>query len=165
VPGEGGHTPAPTLTDREFDVLRTVRDQAGQVDSEMLVSGPGLVRIYLSLARLDGLQPVPRTPAEIARDGARGTDDLSVEALDMFCALLGAVSSGAAVTFAAWGGVYLAGGILSKLADPITHSSFRARFENNPAVGANLASTATVLITRPEPGLHGAAHILTSTLG
>ena len=57
-----------------------------------------------------------------------GGDAHAIEAVGMFCAMLGTVAGNLALTLGARGGVYIAGGIVPRFLDFFAQSRFRARF-------------------------------------
>jgi glucokinase len=160
VVGEGGHaTMAPTER-REAEVLAWLRERPellGHVSAERVLSGPGLINLYRALCALDGIAP----EHGVAEHVATAADPHAKEAVAMFCAMLGTVAGNLALTFAAGGGVYIAGGIVPKLGvDYLRRSVFRARFEAKGRFRAYLAAMPTYLITHPLPALLGLARLI-----
>jgi glucokinase len=153
--GEGGHVTIAATDAMEAAVLARLRRQYGHVSAERVVSGPGLVNLYQTLAALEGAHPSRRLPVEITQAALAGSDPLCVAALDLFYALLGTVAADAALTVGARGGVYLAGGILPRLGDHFLASRFRARFETKGRLSPWLAAIPTRLITHPLPAFLG----------
>jgi glucokinase len=153
IAAEGGHADLPYETPGEVEVVRLLRARRGSAHAELVLSGPGLVRLYGLLAEIHGVTAEPRTAGEICA----GTDALCTETLAMFCALLGSFAGNAALTLGARGGVFLGGGILPRIADTLDHSDFRGRFEaKSPAVRDYLRAIPTLLIIAPTPALAGA---------
>ncbi|MGH3951130.1 MAG: glucokinase [Pseudonocardiaceae bacterium] len=87
-----------------------------RVSAEYLLSGPGLARLHQGLSIVHGVDAQPLAPEQVGERGRHGTDPVCAEALQMFCALLGAFAGNVALTFGARGGVVLGGGILSAIA-------------------------------------------------
>lgn len=158
VVGEGGHVSMAPVTDREAAVLAAARAELGHVSAERFLSGDGLVRLYRSLARLDGVEVPARTAAEIT--DAAADCPLCGAALDMFCDMLGTVAGNLALTFGACGGVYLAGGIVPKLGDRFAGSRFRERFEAKGRFRDYLARIPTAIVVHPEPAFLGLMRVL-----
>jgi len=79
------------------------------------------------------------------------------EAVGIFCGILGAIAGNLALTLGARGGVFIGGGIVPKLGDYFTKSTFRARFEHNSRFGQYLAEIPTYVICSKYPALIGAA--------
>jgi glucokinase len=163
LPGEGGHVSLCGLYDDEIDLIKRIRDHAGFVSAQMLLSGPGLSRLYDQLAARAGEPPPLESaghPEQVVERALTGADAISLAALNMFCRLLGVVASNAALTTGAVGGVYLAGGIVRRFPDFLAQSDFRERFSSHPHRGRYLAEIATCIVAAPQPGLMGALQFL-----
>lgn len=162
---EGGHATLPAADERESAVLALIRadkgSESGHVSAERALSGPGLVNLYTALCRLDGRTPDKDTPAAVTTAAADGSDPLCVEAVAMFCSLLGTVAGNLALILGARGGVYIAGGIVPRLGrEALLHSPFRARFEAKGRMSAYLAPIPVSVITHPLPAFLGLAEAL-----
>ncbi len=159
VASEAGQASFAPQDETEARVAAIMGRSVGRVTDEHVVCGPGLLAIEHALAEIDGAESVRRRPEEVAEAAAAG-DPRAARALDIFFATLGSVAGDAALTFCATGGVYLAGGILPKLVRPLVASRFRARFEDKAPLADLAKAIPTSLITRPYPGLLGAAAAL-----
>jgi glucokinase len=93
------------------------------------VSGFGLENLYRAIVAVDGAEAPERNAPEIIMAGLDGSCRVSRMALELFCAMLGTIAGNVALTFAARGGVYIAGGIAPRIKDFLARSEFRARFE------------------------------------
>jgi glucokinase len=161
LPGEGGHVALACLHEDELEVVRALRKRWGYASAEMVLSGPGLVRLYRALADVHGDEDVSEARPELIVERAlSGTDDTCVATLAMFCELLATVAANAALTTGATGGVFLAGGIVKRFPEFLAGSGFRERFTWHPHAGRYLEQIATVVVRAPEPGLVGALHLL-----
>lgn len=162
---EGGHATLPAADERESAVLALIRaekgSESGHVSAERALSGPGLINLYTALCRLDGQTPAKDTPTAVTAAAADGSDPLCVEAVRMFCSLLGTVAGNLALILGARGGVYIAGGIVPRLGqETLRHSPFRARFEAKGRMSAYLAPIPVSVITHPLPAFLGLAEAL-----
>ncbi len=92
-----------------------------------------------------------------------GQSERARRALDMFCAFLGWVAGNAALTFAARGGVLIAGGIAPRIVDYLRKADFRERFENKGRLRDYLARIPTRIVIRPDPAFLGLAASPTAT--
>jgi glucokinase len=155
--GEGGHSAFSPMSEREDAVLGILREGYGHVSTERLVSGPGLVNIYEALCRLDHEVARGLDPGQVSEAAIAGSDAHCVEALAMFCAVLGTAASNLAITLGARGGVYIGGGIVPRLGEYFDVSPFRQRFENKGRFSSYLARIATLVITAENPALRGLA--------
>jgi glucokinase len=158
--GEGGHATMAPATARESAVLDHMRARFDHVSAERVLSGPGLVDLYNTLAEIDGVPAVSYTPAQITDAGIGERDPRCREAVDMFCAMLGTIAGNLALTLGARGGMYVAGGIVPKLGAVFAVSPFRDRFEDKGRLRPYLARIPTYVVTHPFPAFLGLAALL-----
>jgi len=163
IAGEGGHVDFAPVTDVEAAVLDILRGRFGRVSIERLCCGDGIVNIYQALAKHRQLPINLTTAATIGAAAQAGEDPLAKETMAMFFAVLGAAAGNFALTFGARGGVFIAGGIVPRYLDLLRCSDFRARFLAKGRFADYLSEIPTYMVTHPEPGLIGAAAILTDT--
>ncbi len=158
--GEGGHVTMAATTNEEQDVIALLRERFdGHCSAERVLSGPGLVNLYVALAELAGRGTPTVKPADVTHLAKQG-EPLARKTLAMFFAMLGTVAANLAVTTGARGGVYIAGGILPRLVDELRKSEFRTRFENKGRYRGYLAAIPTHVITAPLPAFRGLRHLL-----
>ncbi|QIB65466.1 glucokinase [Kineobactrum salinum] len=156
---EPGYMDLAPASPEEARLWSLLLQQYPRVYAELLVSGPGLQRLYRGLATLGGTTPESLAAAEITQRALQGTDPVCVRALEYFCALLGAACSNFVLANGSYGGLYLAGGILPRLLPLLQCSDFHRRFVERDPLRAQLASIPVFVITHTQPGLLGAAHI------
>jgi glucokinase len=159
VTSEGGHTTLPATCAREDAILDNLRQTFGHVSAERVLSGPGLENLYRSIALVDGRQASPRNAAEITTAALNNTCGISIAAIDMFCAMLGVFAGNMALTFGARGGVYIAGGIVPRIADHLARSQFRQRFEEKGRLSPYLEPIPTHVIMHPAASFIGLRHL------
>lgn len=157
---EGGHVTMAPADDREAAVLAVLRRRMEHLSAERVVSGPGLANLYDALCEIAGQPPEPLDPAEISGRAVAGSDPVCVEALATMFAMLGTVAGNLALTLGARGGVYLAGGILPRLREPLLASTFRERFCAKGRFRKWLERVPTRLVVHSEPALLGLARLL-----
>jgi len=165
LPGEGGHATMAAANARERAVLDRMRARYDHVSAERVLSGPGLVDLYNTLAEIDGVPAVACTAAQITDPAACESNIHCGEAVEMFCAMLGTVAGNLALTLGARGGVYVAGGIVPKLGSRFAVSAFRERFEAKGRLRPYLAQIPTYVVTHPFPAFLGLAALLTRSHG
>jgi glucokinase len=158
--GEGGHATMAPATDRESAVLDRMRSHFDHVSAERVLSGPGLVNLYNTLAQLDGIPAKGYTAAQITDLAIRGEDRLCVDATSMFCAMLGTMAGNLALTLGARGGVFIGGGIVPKLGRTFIESPFRAHFDAKGRLATYLETIPTFVVTHPLPAFLGCAALL-----
>jgi glucokinase len=158
--GEGGHSTMAPATLRESVVLDHMRRRFDHVSAERLLSGPGLVNLYNTLAQIDRVPAASYSPAQITDPQIGEQDPRCREAVEMFCAMLGTIAGNLALTLGARGGVYIAGGIVPKLGARFAASRFRDQFEDKGRLRPFLAEIPSCVITHPFPAFLGLAALL-----
>jgi len=153
---EGGHVSFPPGTPEEIRILEILSAQFGRVSNERLICGPGLVNIHRALCEIAGVDPGLLEPKDITARAAQG-DALCMRAVDVFCAVFGAIAGDLVLTLGAWDGVFLTGGLVPKMLDSLRHSGFRQRFEYKGRFSPNMARVPSLAVMHPRAGLLGAA--------
>lgn len=156
VPGEGGFMAYAAQTPREMAVA-TLLQQRGYLYNEALISGPGLVTLFNTLAELDGAPRRADNAREVATWAWEEREPLSLEAWEIFFQSLGSVAGDAALLYTAKGGVYLGGGILPRYVTELRTSGFGQRFKSKGLQSQFVAKIPVYLILHPCPALIGAA--------
>lgn len=159
VGGEGGHVSLPALNETEAAVIGDYRDESGHCPAEALVSGPGLVRIYESLARQDGREATGLTPADVTALAGK-CESVALRTCDLFFDLLGTVAGNLALTVGARGGVFIAGGIVPRMLEAFERSAFRERFVGKGRYRDYLEAIPTPVITAEVPAFLGLKALL-----
>lgn len=160
--GEGGHVTLPVVSEREIAVYRQLRQSFSHVSAERALSGPGLVNMYKALCALDGVAALLLSPPDVTRHAAEASCLQCMEAVNMFCALLGTVAGNLALTLGATGGVYIGGGVVPALGREFANSPFRDRFEDKGRYTDYLAAIPTYVIHTRLPALIGLARSFTA---
>jgi len=160
IAGEGGHVTMSAATDQESAILAVMRRRYDHVSAERLLSGPGLVNLYNTLCELAAVPAASYTADQITSPSIWDADPRTREATAIFCAMLGTAAGNLALTLGARGGIYIAGGIVPRIAAFFAQSEFRSRFEAKGRLRGYLAAIPTYLIIRPLPALLGAAALL-----
>ncbi len=156
IAGEGGHATLAIRTEREFLVVAEAEKRFGHCSAERLVSGPGLSVLADILDHLDGRTSSPRTPALISERALAGDCPVSTEAMSLFLGFLGTTASNLALTLGAFGGLYLAGGILPRLgADYLKGSPLITRFTDKGRYRDYLSAIPLKLVVHPLPAFLG----------
>jgi len=153
---EGGHIGFAPLDSIEDTLLDTLRKRHRRVSVERVVSGPGLIDIYATLAAIEGRAIRQLDDKSLWTLGISGEDSLAAAAVDRFCLALGSAAGDIAL---AQGGsaVVIAGGLGLRIKDTLVRSGFADRFRAKGRFEALMASLPVKLITHPQPGLFGAA--------
>jgi glucokinase len=146
VVSEGGHVTVATTSRREDAVIDHLRGRFGHVSAERVISGPGLENLYEAITSVESVKVPARNAAEITEAALKGACPIAQSALDTFCGMLGTFAGNVALTFAARGGVFIAGGIAPRIADYLARSEFRSRFESKGRFHPYLAAIPSCVI-------------------
>jgi len=155
---EPGHMGLAPATELELALFAHLLPRYGEVYAELLLSGPGLSRLYRALAAVRGGPAEDLAPEEISTRALAGQCGLCTEALHTFCALLGSVCGDFVLANGAYGGLYLAGGIVPHILEFLRTSTFIPRFRAKGEMSGHLARVPLHVITGTSTGLLGAAH-------
>ncbi len=159
---EAGHMSLGLTHKAEFELLE------GLESVESLLSGRGLTDLYNRLA--DG----NRSRAESPRSGAPfppsaenaaevieryHTDPAAGEAIRLFVGVLGRIAGDLALASAAWGGVFLCGGVVQGWNAQAGTALFRQSFERKGAMRERMEQIFTGIILREDASLYGLCHL------
>lgn len=157
LPTEAGQIALAPGNEREIEILRVLARGRAYVSCEDALSGPGLLNLYHALCELRGCPVSLMTPAEITGAALAGHDAAALEALQVFCGLLGSFTGDLAMLYGASGGVFLAGGILPQIHAFLRASHFAERYFNKGVMRAYLQKVPVRLIEHGQLGVIGAA--------
>ena len=113
-------------------------------------------RIYETLCLLERGEAIKLRPGEVSELALERRDELAIEALQIFCGILGTVAGNLALTLGARGGIYIGGGIVPRMVDFFAASSFRDRFERHGRLTGYLRGIPTYVIDTAYPAFTGA---------
>jgi len=165
---EGGHVDFAPRNEREMGLLRFLLNKHERVSYERVLSGPGLFNIFDYLRREVGTPVLPavleRIEAEdpsavVGEMGLSGACATCREAVDLFASLYGAQAANLALSSMALGGVYIGGGIVTKLLPRIQAGGFMEAFTSVGRFGSLMAETPVQVILDPKTSLLGAAEV------
>ncbi len=161
LPGEGGHVDFAPRTAEQQALLDYLQQQSARVSVEMLLSGPGLERIYEFICTQNGINPdsVRRTAASISSTALIGRDPMAVKTLDLFVEIYGAQAGNLALTSLATGGVFIAGGIAPKILSLLKRGRFIEVFSDKPPMSELLHSMPVRVVLNTRSGLLGAVQV------
>lgn len=154
---EGGHADFAPADEHEIDVFNYLRQIYGRVSLERLLSGKGLINIYLAICHIEGVDQVLTEPSQVVENGVTGGNAQALRALKIFCESFGATAGNLALTLGARGGIYIAGGVIPRFKDFFAQSGFREKFEDKGRFRDYLQPIPVYLVTRDNLGLLGAA--------
>ncbi|WP_372617421.1 glucokinase [Falsiroseomonas sp.] len=152
---EGGHAGLAPTDAREDAVVAALRARCGRAGAEEALSGRGLANLHAIVAGLRGAAVPERDAAEVVAAAAHCA--VAAEALDLFLDFCAGFAGDMALAWGARGGVFLAGGILPRLAARLDSSRFRARFEAKAPMQDWIAGVPLRLVMHEAPAFLGLA--------
>ena len=150
--GEGGHITVSGRNQREDKIIARVRDRFGHCSAERILSGPGLMVLHQAMHGIE-----IGNPEEITNNP---DDDACAATLNQFFSFLGSAAADLALVTGAFGGLYIAGGIVPACIDQLRESPFRERFDDKYRYKDYMQRIPTYVITDPVPGLTGLAAMI-----
>ena len=169
IPSEGGHTDFAPTNEIEMELLRFLRLHYDHVSYDRLCSGRGIPEIY-DFFKASGNFDEPawlREKLAAAEDRApliinTALDDQSVcrlcqITLETFIAILGAEAGNLALQGLTTGGIYLGGGIPTRILPGFQKENFMASFTNKGRLSYLLDNIPVNIILNPKAALVGAA--------
>lgn len=151
APSEAGHMRLCAL--EEADAVLAEATQSVAVED--LLSGSGLLKMYRAHCDRLGSQPAARLAEDVWR---LASSDLAAQAcLESFTRLLAGVARDLVLAGAAWGGMFLCGGVIKGWAPLADGQGFRRIFDAGGKMSHCLEGTRACVITRDEVALLGLA--------
>jgi glucokinase len=132
------------------------------VSAERVLSGAGLANVYQALSETEGLQVPELSAAEITTRAGAGSDAVCVEAVGLFCELLGSFAGDLALTLGAWSGVLISGAMLQHFDRATLERRVRSGFEYKGRFTPAMRAVPLETISHPHVELLGAARLLKS---
>ena len=161
---EGGHADFPAQSQDEWKMVEFIKkkNQQARVSWQNLVSGKGLSHIYQYLLETS---PATSKSAEIKSSNYdpaliskyHQEDKLCQKTFQKFVQLYARAAKDYALETMAMGGVYLAGGIVTKNLAEFQQEIFKSEFITNPKLSDLLQSIPVWAINDYQIGLYGAA--------
>ncbi|MCG8462126.1 MAG: glucokinase [Holophagales bacterium] len=168
---EGGHTDFGPRNELEVELLRFLwRRYRGRASWERIVSGMGVANLFDFFVErggepADGLRDLvgagDKAAAEISRAALEERCEVAVRALDLFVQLYGSAMGDFALHTLAVGGVFLGGGITSRILEKLRGPAFREAFRAKDRMGELLeAMPIHAVLDGEQAALFGAARAL-----
>lgn len=151
IQSEAGHMAFSPTTPDEKTFAQYCTSKGILLDTEILLSAPGLLLAYEALS---GGKKLPK-PEDVTR--GIGRDPVCTAVVRMFVEHLGAFAGDLALAFGAWDGVFLSGAISRALHPQLVEPGFRRRMENKAAFRRQLGEVPVALVNRNDLELLGAA--------
>jgi glucokinase len=161
---EGGHVTLAARSDRAAEIIACLRKKFGHVSAERAISGQGIENLYWAISELAGTKNPTLKAADIGKAAMEGIDPIAKEAMEWFFTMLGSEAGDLALTYGAFGGVYIAGGIVRRYQESFLKSGFREAFEAKGRMSDYVKKIPVYLIVREHVELVGLAANLRAEL-
>jgi glucokinase len=158
---EAAHIGFCPLDPEEEELSDALTARYGRASVERVVSGPGLIDIYLFLGGEDW---DPTRAGALWEAAIEGVDPLATRALAILVRCFGTAAGDIALAHGAMG-VAVTGGLAGRIAHLLRSPMFEARFTAKGRYRARMMRTPVRLVTYAEPGLLGAAIALGKEFG
>lgn len=171
---EGGHTDFGPLSIEDLALWRFLQLRHGHVSYERILSGPGLIGLYEFAVNqghatngevLQQGLPHQQSAEIIGTEARNGGDPACVWAVQKFVELLAAEAGNLALKTLAKGGIFIAGGVASKLAFSLCSPSFQRSFQSKGRMSALMNTFRVTLVRNRELGLLGARNLASVLVG
>lgn len=157
IESEGGHVSFAPSDRYEIGVLDRLLGEYDRISVERLISGAGMVNLYKAVCSLEGVPVTLGSPEAITAGAAAQPGGICARTLKLFCGLLGSFAGDVALSFGAWDGVFIAGGIAQKIVEWFEAGGFRRRFEDKGRHRSLMKAIPTHVVLHPHAELLGAA--------
>ena len=160
-PSEGGHSDFGPRGPREIALLEFLTARYGRATYEHVISGKGFINLLRFTS--DNRSPLLTAydeddlPAAISTLGLEGSDPHCVEALQLFVSIYGSAAANLGLQCVATGGVYLGGGIPSKILPAFDLPYFMDAFRAKPPMNRLVDRMPVSIVLNRQTGLLGAA--------
>lgn len=167
VSGEGGHVGFAPADEEQARLREWLAARDPRVTVERVLSGGGLVDLHRFVCDEGTHGPADfdlscgdaDPAATIATRGLRLPESPCGHALNLFCSVYGAFAGDLALLFDARGGVFLAGGIATKILVALRRTGFLAAFRNKGVHSALTTNYDVQVVMEPRLGLLGALQL------
>lgn len=158
---EAGHADWAPRTDRDLGVFTHLRARYGRAEVEHVISGLGLPNLHRAThtsacsAQID--PDSAAAPAQLTQAALNGTCPSCVTALEIFVEAYGAEAGNLALRTMATAGLFVGGGIATKILPAMTDGRFMRAFLDKGAMTPLLERVPVHIIMNADAGLLGAA--------
>ncbi|MFC1883955.1 glucokinase [Thermodesulfobacteriota bacterium] len=168
IPSEGGHAGFSPDSKEECYLWESLHKRYGHVSLERVLSGPGLLNIFMWLRdkrrykepkwlseRMKRVDPA----MAITQAAMENRTPICVKTLETFVSALGSAAGNLALTGMTLGGVYLGGGIPAKILPLLKSGRFMRSFVDKGRFTDILREIGVRVVLDEKASLSGAAHI------
>jgi len=157
LPSEAGHATFAPMDRVQAEILSHLQDQYPHVSVERLLSGPGLLAIATTLAKMTGQIIDVQDPRDVSARAAAGECRTCREAIRIFSSILGSTAGSLALTLLTGGGVIITGGLCRGLRPLWDVAALTEAFIEKGRFRSYLDGIPIDQILRPHAALLGAA--------
>ena len=155
APSESGHSSLPVATERQFELLKALRQDSGFTSVECVLSGRGIEALHSWLnAQRAGDFKVASNDAITANFGRDAAFD---DTGRLFAEILGSVAGNLALVHLPFGGIYLAGSVAKATARVLNAFGFREAFLNKGRFSKFMEEFSVSVIMDDDAPLRGCA--------
>ena len=171
---EGGHVDFAPRDELEFGLLQYLKARYQRVSYERVLSGPGLFNVFSFLRDECGRKVDPRVAerieledpnAVVGEAGVSGQCATCEEAVERFVSFYGTQAGNLALTVMATGGIYVGGGIVTKILTKMTSGRFLESFRDKGRYVSFMNDIPVHILLDPGTSLIGAAQMGRRLLG
>ena len=155
-PTEGGHQPFAPITPYESEIHSLLRKTYGYVSFELICSGRGLVKVYHTIAQIQGRSVSDLTASDIT-ERAKISDSLAIDTCEFAANSLMSFIGNAVLSSGAWNGAVIAGGVSQHLHPYLSRPEALARFNEKGQMQARMARVPLRILIDQTAPLIGAA--------
>lgn len=159
---EAAHIALGPVSEDEAAIWPHLERVHGRTTAEAVLSGHGLVRLHHARLAVEGARSGVRDEIALVADATANRASAEADTVRLFWQIVARFAGDIAITFAATGGVTLAGGILPRIRTFLDASAFRTAFEAKAPVDALARAIPTALIVDPNTVLPGMAAIVSA---
>jgi glucokinase len=164
---EGGHVDFAPRNDFEAGLFLFLRRRFPRVSYERVLSGPGLLNIFQYLEScgrpvepaIAGRMKEEDPGAVIGQAGMDGTSAICAEALDVFVSVYGSQAGNLGLSAMAVGGIYVGGGIVTRILPRIVAGPFMEAFRDKGRSSVLLERMPVHAVLNDRASLIGASRV------
>lgn len=155
-PTEGGHQPFAPVNSYESEIHNLLRQAHEYVSFELICSGRGLVKVYHTIAQLQGNSVAELTASDITERAKTG-DSLAIDTCKFAANSLMNFIGNAVLASGAWDGAVIAGGVSQHLHPYLTRPEALARFNEKGQMQSRMERVPLRILLDQTAPLIGAA--------
>ena len=163
VASEAGHADFSARTPLEIRLLEYLKSKSHRISNEQVLSGPGLTSIHqfahsdVTCTVVSQIKEPNDFPAAIIDTALAKGCNKCVDALNLFVGALGAEAGNHGLRSLATAGIYIGGGMASRILPALRSPIFLNAFREKRQLAELITNMPITVINAPYPGLIGAS--------